>query len=343
MAMKKGFCIKCITKDPKRRIFKVNSEAEKCFCPHCLKEYKPKDAIGYFNRFIDHLNDEADMTLRIARRPDISYQKYADVLEYADDFVPALLGRISSLIYQSTLRRSRFNEALLLLDLDSDRFHLVANRPQYVKFLKSSNEMANAYKDRLYKRLTFKSYFYDTDCIKLYVQRLTEIKNFKAYLQKELEFAGENDLATVIKEENEEIETIIHEDFISTDGRKHRFVHFDKNGAPLVASSDERFHTGVEKYRNSTLDVNDKKLRVIKDVMFRSNKTMYHIINLGLGFSIAMGTIGTLILIAAIFLWNININIFWTLIILGSAFHLVGIVLLVIQFILRAKVRKSRY
>ena len=343
MAMKKGFCIKCVTKDPKHRIFKVNSEAEKCYCPHCLKEYKPKEAIGYFNRFIANLTDEADMTLQIARRPDASYQKYADVLEYADDFVPALLGRISSLIYQSTLRRSRFNEALLLLDLDSDKYHLVANRPQYVKFLKSSNEMANAYKDRLYKRLTFKSYFYDTDCIKLYIQRLTEIKNFKAYLQKELEFAGENDLATVIKEENEEIEAIIHEDFISTDGRKHRFVHFDKNGAPLVASSDERFHTGVEKYRNSTLDVNDKKLRVIKDVMFRSNKTMYHIINLGLGFSIAMGTIGTLILIAAIFLWNVNINIFWTLIILGSAFHLVGIVLLVIQFILRAKVRKSRY
>lgn len=343
MAMKKGFCIKCITKDPKHRIFKVNSEAEKCYCPHCLKEYKPKEAIGYFNRFISMLTDEADMTLQIARRPDVSYQKYADVLEYADDFVPALLGRISSLIYQSTLRRSRFEEALLLLDLDIDKFHLVANRPQYVKFLKSSNEMANAYKERLYKRLTFKSYFYDTDCIMLYVKRLSEIKDFKSYLKKELEFTNENELAQTIAQEIEEIDGLIHEDFISVNGRKHSFINFDKNGMPLIASSEERFHTGMEKYRNSTLDVNDKKLRVIKDVMFRSNKTMYHIINLGLGFSIAMGGIGTLVLIASIFLFNVNTNIFWALIIVGFAFHLVGIILLVIQFILRAKVRKSRY
>ena len=339
MSMKKGFCIRCVAKEPRRRIFNVNSEAEKCYCPHCMKEYKPKDAIAHYNHFIEYITDQADMTLRVARRPDVSYQKYADVLEYEPDYVPALLGRISSLIYQSTLRHSRFNDAISLIDLDLDRFHLVSSRSVYTRFLKSSKEMAEAYTDRLYKRLTFKNYFYDSECVKLYVERLLEIIRFYRFLEKELKFVGEIEYVNIFVEEIRTLDLHVHDKFTTLDGMVYNFI--EVSDSITLSLSEKRVHTGVEKFHPKTLNENGKKFDVIKDVMFRSNSTMYRFINVGVGFSMGMGTVGLILLIICLFF--IGKELFWLFFISGAAFTLVGFFFLFLQSILRRQVRKSRY
>ena len=340
MSMKNGYCIKCHTANPKRRIFKVNSDAEKCYCPHCLAEYQPKVAINHFNRFINGMVEDADMTLKIARMPDISYGKYAEILEFDSDNVPALLGRLSSLLYLSTLRHSRFNDVVALLDLDLDRYHLVSSRNDYGRFLKTANDMANSYRETMIKRLTFRSYFYDPDCVILYLKRIKEIIDFKLVLQREFEFLKEYIQVDIIKNDVKNLNESLKVEFITALGNKIKLVSFDDFGDPSISTSKEKIHTGLEKYRNSTLDLNDKKLIVIKDEMFKSNKTIYHIINLGLGFGIALGSLGLTVLIVSIFFWNKVF--FWPIAIVGLSIVLIGAIFILIQFILRKKVRKNR-
>ena len=341
MSMKQGFCIKCHTDDPKRRVFKVNSEAEKCYCPHCMAEYKPKVAISYFDRFLRSLNEQADLTLQIAKTPDASYLKYAEVLEFEEDYVPALLGRISSLLYLSTLRTSRFKDAMLLIDLDKDRFHLVSSREMYLDFLKSCDDMANSYKERLSKKLTYRSLFYDVDCIKLYIQRLLEIIEFKNYLKEELIDLKDEETANRIAEEIKEIENLTHEILVSVEGRKYKFISLDQSGVPFIAISEDKIKVGLKHYPKRSLHAEEKKTRYINDTMFKTNKTLYTIIKLGLGFGIALGAIGLILLILSLILNNTVA--FWPLLILGISFSLVGMIFVGIQFILRARIKKSRY
>lgn len=341
MSMKQGFCIKCRTNDPKRRVFKVNSEAEKCYCPVCMAEYKPKMAITYFDRFLRYLNQQADLTLQIAKTPDASYLKYAEVLEFEEDYVPALLGRISSLLYLSTLRTSRFKDAMLLIDLDKDRFHLVSSRDMYLDFLKSCDEMANSYKERLGKKLTYRSLFYDIDCVKLYIKRLLEIIEFKKYIQEELLDLKDNETANKIAEEITEIDALTHEIMVSVEGRKYKFISVDQNGLPFIAISEEKIKVGLKHYPKYSLHADEKKTKYINDTMFKTNKTMYNIIKLGLGFGIALGAVGTILLILAL-IFQKTIA-FLPLFIAGLAFTAVGLIFVIIQFILRARIKKSRY
>lgn len=341
MSMKKGFCIRCITKDAKHRIFTVNSEAEKCYCPRCMKEYTPKEAIGHFNHYLAYLTNQADMTLQIARRPDVSYQKYAEVLEYDNDYVPALLGRISSLIYQSTLRHSRFDDALLLIDLDIDRFHLVSSRAIFINFLKSANEMATSYEERIYRRLTFKGYFYDVDCVRLYLQRLLEVTRFKAHVKKELEDLNEKETSDLIASQIEQFRKYLHNNLVTISGIQYQFDAIEKDKTPSIKSIEGKIHTGVERFTPKTLNETDKKHHVIKDVVFKSNKTAYHVINLGLGFAMGIGTLGLILVVLSLFM--IGKPLFLPLLIIGLSFNFIGLVFLLVQFILRRKIKKSRY
>ncbi len=342
MSMKKGYCIKCRSTNPKRHIFNVNSDAVKCYCPRCMAEYKPKVAINNFNRFIENMQVSADISFKIARLPDISYQKYADVLEYESDYVPALLGRISSLILVSTLRHSRFYDAMQLITLDSNKFHANGCHEQYVHFLKSANQMANDYKDRMFKSLTFRSYFYDVDCIRLYVLRMDEIHKFKKFLAEELAEIEEAESFDLVNKEAEEIDDMVHHEFVTADGHKHSFITFEIDNYPLISTSDEMVKTGVEKYRPSTLDENDRKLRYIKDQIFRSNKALSRIVNFGLVFGVGLGTIGTILIIIGLFFTN-NKLVFWPLFITGAVLIFVSVISVIVQAILRVKLKKSRY
>ena len=168
MAMKNGYCVKCHTDDPRRRVFKVNSEAVVCYCPVCMTQYKPKEAIAHYNRFIDGLLRKSDTSLHVAMLPETSYKNYARVLEFESENVRALLGRLLSLIYLSTLRRSKFDEVVLLMNNDISRYRLIGSRTDFLNFIRSANAAANYYIETMVRRLTMKGCFYDLDCLSLY-------------------------------------------------------------------------------------------------------------------------------------------------------------------------------
>lgn len=50
--LKKAYCTHCKTENELNRIFEVNPDAEICYCPFCMTELKPKEAIDDYNYFI---------------------------------------------------------------------------------------------------------------------------------------------------------------------------------------------------------------------------------------------------------------------------------------------------
>ena len=180
MSMKKGYCPKCKkTKDEKKRVFDVNSEASVCYCPNCLTAYKPSVAINEYNNFLSDKITTAFYQFKTIGKFEKAYKTFANVLEFEPEHAIALSGRIISLLYLSTLRKVYFNDCKSLLILAKHRFSLITNREIYKQLLSSLNTAIEEYHHNLTKRLTFKGYFYDAECLKLFIIRLNEIREFK--------------------------------------------------------------------------------------------------------------------------------------------------------------------
>ena len=340
MAMKKGYCVKCKTDNPRSRIFKVNSEAVNCYCPRCMTTYKPKDAIDNYNHFIDGLLKKSDVSLHVAMLPEDSYRNYANVLEFEPENVKALLGRLLSLIYLSTLRKSRFDDVLKLMSVDISRYRLIGSRFDFSNFLRSANAAANFYTERMIKKLTFKGCFFDYPCLELYYCRIAEIKRFKLAIQDELKKIDQEKEAEFLDKSIEKCDRLLEKTYVLADGTSYVLTGFDKHHNPKITKLDKTFNTGLDKYRLSTLDKNDKKLIVINDEIFRSNKVIYNFIKLAFLLGIIVGAIGLVSIIVSLFF--IGKNTFFILISLGAFLLVAGGVLELLRYIFKIKIKKKR-
>ncbi|MCR5505629.1 MAG: hypothetical protein K6F07_01370 [Bacilli bacterium] len=341
MSMKRGYCIKCHYDDSKRHIFPVNSESAVCYCPHCMAEYKPKDAIAHYNHFMKGLITDADDTLHIAMLPESSYQKYADVLEIEDDNVQALLGRSISLLYLSTLRKSTFKQVILLNKIDENRYHLMSNRDDYFNTLRAADAIANAYEEKVLKRLTFKGAFFDRDCVKLYISRLNELIEFKDYLVEELNTIDRNQEASFVANNIALLQAKLGGKFVLPDGDVVVYHGIDRFGSIQLMTLKEKVKTGLDKYRGSTLNQDDRKLIVIKDIIFKSNKAAYRLIKIGFVLGIVFGVLG---IFSAVIALPFIKKLPWLsllLFIVGGVFLLGGISLMILQFVLKRSLKKK--
>lgn len=341
MSMKKGFCIKCHTTDERKRIFPVNSESAKCFCPRCMAEYKPKDAINYYNHFIRILCKRSDRYLRVAKRPDLSYDKFGHILEYEPELPKALIGRLTSLFYLSTLRRARFEDVITIASLDSDRYHLVGAHDDYFNFLMTSNADLELYRARIYKMLTIKSYFFDMDCLKLYISRIREMILYKKYVIKELTEIGNEKEASDVEKEIEELNNRLNEHaYYTADGFVHRFKGFEANGAIKFLDSQESVDVSLRKYRPSSLDGDNKGTILIKDQVFRTNKGAYNTSIAGFIFGVFSSLVGIGLLITALFTEKTPAIIFLSV---GVFFTLLGGGLILWSFLFRKYLTNRSY
>lgn len=269
MAMKKGFCIGtgCNSREEVRRIFDVNSEAQFCYCPYCGKKYRPKVAIFNYEKRINRYNRKAKFYLKNVGQPQYAYNLFAYVLELEPENKTAKLGRLLSLAYLSTLRRNRFSEVRALLDIAKIDI-AESKKSKYISFILNLNACANEYFDKVKKKLTFRSYFFDCECLKLYYKNLRDVIEFKRYLSTELSNSNAKKDTEVVFNEIKDLEAIYRESAFTADGVEHTFTNFTKTGDPLIAEGRRKVETKLEKFRMSSLDKNDKKLIYIKDSVF---------------------------------------------------------------------------
>ena len=341
MSMKRGYCIHCNKHDEVRRIFDVNTDVRYCFCPHCGHRYRPKLAVQNYERALSHYLRRANYYLKNTGNPKASYALFAYVLELDPQNKQAKLGRLLSLAYLSSLRRNRFLEVKELMLMENDIFHGQRARRDYTAFLISLHKCVSDYMVGVKKRLTFKEYFYDVNCLKLYYSLISDALSLLRIVVEELSIIEEEKSAKAVNETIKHLEAEYNLSFFTVDGQEQRLVNFTKNGEPLIVNGKQRQDTTkLQRYRMASLK-EDKKLRYIKDVVFtrvfmRMHKTIKA--------SLSMIILTAILAVAALVLYFIFMKNALAIIALISAiaFGAISLILLIIRLIFQYVLRKPR-
>ena len=273
MATKNGVCPHCQFNRLERRIFPVNPEASTVFCPFCMRELNPTEAINSYNEIIEKMLKKADSTLLVACDPVLAYHEYADILEVEPNNSRALLGRILCLIYTSRIKRSYLVEANdLLSEIKYKGSEEVTN---HVGFLRQINFALDEYDIALHKKLTHRGQFYDEECLTVYLKRLSEIIAFKKEILATLNkikkdyVSQKNEILINLISHNisEKENSLRTSKFLITGiGYKVTRVNADK---VFVAETGETVSSHYNKNGLHTLNENDKSKHLIKDRVFK--------------------------------------------------------------------------
>ncbi len=340
MAMKKGYCINCNKHDESRRIFDVNSEMKFCYCPHCGKKYRPKIAIFNYERTINKYLRKSYFYLKNAGEFLLAYNLFAYVLELEPSNRTAKYGRLLSLCYLSTLRRNRFKEVKELLSIEKEDFHIKSTLDEYIAFLISLNHCIDDYVTRMRRKLCFRDYFYDIDCAKLYFFHLVDAMDLKRMIAEELSVINVEKQSSRVQDSIKELENNLQLSFFTVDGQEHRLMNFAKSGEPLIVNGKKKQDTSkLERYRMCTLELNDKKKKTLSESVFsESNLKKYKFYKVSFGISISLLVASVALLILYLVFRHAEGTLI--LLIIALALGFVSLVLIIIRFIFRYRLKK---
>lgn len=279
MATKRALCPYCGDNDIARRLFDVNPDATVCYCPHCMKELEPAQAVQNYQDHINGFLQEADFVLFEECNPALAYQKYAFILELEHNNPYALIGRMLCLLYMSKVRTSYIKDTSIMLESVADSyFHKDIDPTSYIQGLKKMNNVIDQYEEVLKKKLTFRTFFYDVDCLSLYIRHLYDIVNFKELLLKEARFIAKKhgdekaeSLTNLLSIRIDEQTKILKEGRHTViAGDLYHFVKLKRNGEPeLEVVGKVEVDSRITRYRMASLDDNNKNTRHISDVVFK--------------------------------------------------------------------------
>ena len=341
--MKKGYCTNCNKNDETRRIFDVNPSTSYCYCPHCGKKYRPKVAINNYNRVISRYLRRAFFFLRNVGDARRSYGIFAYVLELEPSNSAARMGRVLSLSYLSTLRRNRFREAKELLLMDVEQFRNRKIEKEYSAFLLELSKCTDEFMFRLEKKLTFKDFFYDVDCLKLYYKHMADVIDIKRTIVNELSLIDEEKMVEIVSNSIKNLEESYKTSVFTADGKEQKLVNFGKSGEPLIVNGYQRKDvTKIQRYRMSTLDPNNKKATYIKDIVF--SRTYIKMFN-AMQSSIALIIVSALIALVALIIYFVFIKNAHVLValIIAIIFGIIGVSFVIMRLILSSLLKKKRY
>ena len=252
-----------------------------------MAKLDPDDAIQAYDNLINKMLKEAKIVLYEQTDFLQAYSLFAEILEIDCNNIDARFGRIVSLLYMSKLRRSRFlDSALMIKEESAIIFHKAAYYEKYEKFLKEINHAIDDYHVNLKKKLTFKNYFYDDECIKLFFKRDQEIGEFKKFLLEEATWLNSKnecpeleafllDLEKSIKENEKEINSKL----IALDGYSYGLAGYSNDGTSLLGHSSKPHDIKIKHAPKRTLGNNDRKTKVIKDDVYRDSIRLYGFAN----------------------------------------------------------------
>ena len=353
MATKRGICPYCKNENIHNSIFLVNPEAVNCFCGSNMHQITPKEAIDAYNKFLKDSIENADNLLEITCDPQRAYEAYADVIDIDDTLVHAYLGRILCLIYLSKTRKSYIDEATMLLETDFEKpmFTYLSNAPIIFAYFRKIVRVVEEYMLALKKALTFKKYFYDTDCLNLYFKHLVSSLNLnKVILENSYEIQKKDpdnhDYDAFIKfleDKIREKEKYLNDyEFITTEGMTYKFYKIDTFGnAETVILSKPQVDTKCTHYRMATLDKENKNLRYIRDDIFKDYTKIIRARKIAIIFMIIAYTIAAIAGLC-IYLLQSQFTFFILSIVLAAVLFVVGTTLLVLTLSWSGEINRKR-
>lgn len=347
-SLKKAYCPHCRTENELDRIFSVSPDAEVCYCPNCMREYKPKEVIDNYNYFIATKINKAERLLFRDTKFYEAYCAFGDIIEIDSNSSKARCGRILALIYMSKLRKSNFANANLLLDSEADQyFHKLKDQSSYVKFLSRANAALDEYYKRLHRKLTTRERFYNEDCVKLYFQRLFEIIELKKKILDELQksWAKTNEERTErlirLVESSVNILNVNFEEKIATaDGTCYKVVKIMKHNQIVVASLEEKLNP-INHYVAYKLDENEKRGRLLNDKVYPDNIHITRLIKVALPIFILFYA-ASIVHFVAPFLTKTN-HLDIVIFIIAGAFGLIALVWTILYIVWKVQLSKRHH
>lgn len=346
MATKNGVCPYCNFSRLENRVFPVNPEASTVFCPFCMRELSPKKSIGLYNDIIEKMLAKADNSLFVACDPAIAYKQYADVLEVEPYNSRALLGRILCLIYTSKVRRSYLVDAQMLLGNITHKGQEEVSI--YVAALKKINLGLDEYETALNKKLSnHRNFFYDEDCLRLYLKHLYDIIKFKKEILKNLNeirrdyITQRNDvLINMVSHSISEKELSLKTVKFTVQGKGYKLTKVVGDKAYVELSGD---FVDIKSYKHRmyTLDPKDGSKKLINDLAFKDYTPAIRMKKASLALSIIFGVFGAAG-IATAFIFMSDPLLFPILLAAGATFLAGSIAFVIVHLVLRRILKKRK-
>ena len=172
---------------------------------------------------------------------------------------------------------------------------------------------------------------------------MNELIHFKDYIIEELETIDRHTEAEYIVRGISSLHAKLNGKFVLASGDVVTYQGVDKFNSPQLATLKEQVKTGLDKYRAYTLKEDDKKLIVIKDIVFRSNKALYRLASMGYFLGIALGIIGIGSIVASFFFIKKAFPAFVAFMAFGGITILFGCVMMFLQYRLKKNLSKKHY
>ena len=279
----KAYCTYC-PKDigDKERIFEYNKDTNFLVCPNCGKQLNPIEAHHAYLLFIRKQIHKADNYLDFYGQYNKAYQQYAYVISIEDESIEARLGRILSLAYLSTLRKAYFLDCLTLFNTEKEAYtYTQQDLLAFLYFAKNMNFMAKLYSTQIKKRLTTYRYFYDEECVKLYFQRIHELKTLLNGILDELvaikeEISNHDVLNKLFNTYNNGIvkfSRLLTADANVLDGSVYNFDSIDKSGKVTIKLKKKYQLNHMFNYRHLYL-ASENNRHLIRDNVFQFSNSL---------------------------------------------------------------------
>lgn len=326
MSLKKAICTKCHIKNERNYAFEVNAEADVCYCPHCMAQLKPEDAIKAYDSFIQKKLSNAYKNLYVRTLFEDAYRDFAHIIEIDPNVLEARFGRILSLLYLSKLRRSRFADAAILLKEESNLyFKKKSVADDYARFLKKCVRAINEYSANFKKRICVKTYYYDEDCVKLMFAKEQELIDFEKFILNEARYLKEKFEVTHLDElfENLSSEIVEAELNLKTKacdihGCKYSFENINQYHQVVFSRSEPKAPAKIVKVKERHLYEPEKKRDTISDSVYSDNVVFYNFIKQSSPWMIVTFVIGVIFLVVSLLNASNSLNFINWIICLSS-------------------------
>ena len=350
MALKRGFCTYC-QGDEKLRIFNVNKGAEVCYCPHCTHPMQPKDAIENYRNMISRHLKRASMYLFESTEYLSAYQEFAHIIDIDDSIRAAYYGRLLSLVHLSTLRTSKINFAFLMHRQEMKIFHSADICVEYYHFLVLLLDTLDTYENKMKKRLTNRGFFYDTDCVVLYLKRLDEIRSYKDFIASEAEYfidikANNNDdsfkeVVKRVEENHKAYDEIFKSQFVTCNGLTYKFVTFGNDNIPTIAIETKSQPQKPRFKKQISLNPKDNKKSPIRDDIFLNNLPLSRLVTISIPLAIILLVLGVGLVVLSFFVDNAFLK--YAFYVLAAMFASGSLMLFILHFSFKNRLKKTYY
>ena len=346
--LKRGFCTNC-EGDEKLRIFNVNKESEICYCPHCTSPMQPKDAIKNYRDLIAHYLKKASRYIFETTEYLRAYQTFAHIVDLDESIKVAYFGRILALVHLSTLRKGKIAFAELMHRQQATKyFHYRESANEYYHFLILLLDTLDTYENKMKKRLTSHSIFYDVDCVSLYLRRLEEIRSYKEFLIGEASFFIESskdqfrNIVERIEGNKEHYANAFKEVYITADGNGYSLIKFGPNNDPILSMQKAKADLKTHHIKESiSLSPKDNKKSPIRDEIYMNNHPMFIFVTA----SVPLAIVLFLLALAAVIVGAaITSDVAKVILFIGAGvFTSVSLMLLILHFAWKNALKKKYY